>query len=111
MTATYEDAGLIMQIARWGTEMGLEAAMAVIWAEDFDAETASFSEEAIGKVAAFGEFVGTFVKHGILDEALVLDTWWLQGLWARVGPAAIRDRERMGEPRLFENFEAVATRS
>jgi hypothetical protein len=111
MTATYEDAGLIMQIARWATEMGLEEAMSVIWAEEFDPETASLSDQALGRIAGFGEFVGTFVKHGILDEALVLDLWWMQGIWDRVGPAALRQRERAGEPRLFENFEALANRA
>jgi hypothetical protein len=109
MTATYDDARLIMQIARWGAEMGLEDAMAVIWADDFDPEAAEMRNPAIGKVLTFGEFIGTFVKHGILDKALVIDTWWIDGLWARVGPAALRDRARLGEPRLFENFEALAS--
>lgn len=31
-------------------------------------------------------------------------------MWGRVGPAAIRNREQLGEPRLYENFEALATR-
>jgi len=30
---------------------------------------------------------------------------------ARVGPAAKRQREKLGEPRLYENFEALAAGS
>jgi hypothetical protein len=57
----------------------------------------------------FGETVGTFVKQGVLDRGLVEDLWWIEGMWSRVGPAAQRQRQRLGEPRLFENFESLAT--
>ena len=58
-------------------------------------------------VCAFGELVGTLVKQGVLDRGLVMDLWWMEGLWSRVGPAAKRQREQVGEPPLFENFEAL----
>jgi hypothetical protein len=44
----------------------------------------------------------------VLDRGLALDMWWIEGLWSRVGPAAGRQRERLGEPRLSENFEKLA---
>jgi hypothetical protein len=109
MPATYEDAQLMMQIVRWGTEMGLEDAMSVIWAEDFEPDSAEMSNPAVGKVLGYGEFLGTFVKQGILDRGLVIDMWWVEGIWARVGPAALKLRANAGEPRLYENFEALAT--
>ncbi len=56
----------------------------------------------------FFETNGTFTKQGLLDRALLLDLWWVSGMWAQIGPAAIRQREKVGEPRLFENFEALA---
>jgi hypothetical protein len=108
MPATYEDANLVMQIVRWGTEMGLTDAVLVVLADEFDPETASADDPAVLKVLNFGEVVGTFVNQGVLDRGLVLDMWWMAGLWSRVGPAAGRQREHLGEPRLSENFEKLA---
>jgi hypothetical protein len=108
MPATYDDAAILMQVVRWGTEMGLDEAGQHIFSDDFDAGAASVDDLPVGKLLAFGETIGTLVKHGILDKALVLDLYWIPGTWARVGPAAMRERERLGEPRLYENYEAMA---
>ena len=108
MPATYDDANLVMQIVRWGTEMGLTDAVRVVLGDDFDPETASPDDPSVQKVLSFGEVVGTFVNQGVLDRGLVLDMWWIEGLWSRVGPAARRKREHLGEPRLSENFEKLA---
>jgi hypothetical protein len=108
MAATYEDAALMMQVVRWGTDMGLDEAGRVLFADAFDPEAATADDEPVGKMLAFGETLGTLVKHGILDKDLVLDLWWVAGTWARVGPAALRAREHVGEPRLYENYEALA---
>jgi hypothetical protein len=109
MAATHEDAALVVQIVRWGSEMGLDEAAHSLFAEGFDAEAASVDDPAVRKMLAFGETVGTLVKHGVLDRDLVVDLWWIDGTWARVGPAARRERERLDEPRLYENIEALAT--
>lgn len=108
MPATYDDANLVMQIVRWGTELGLPDALKDILADDFDPDTASIDDAAVQKALAFGETVGTFVKQGVLDRGLVMDLWWVEGLWARVGQAARRQRDHLGEPRLWENFEKLA---
>jgi hypothetical protein len=106
---TYEDAQLMIQIAQWGTALGTDEAMARIFAEDFDPEAADvIDDEAVRKLLVFGESIGTLTKHGLLSTQLVNDWIWLDGLWARLGPAALRMRERHGEPRLWENFEALA---
>jgi hypothetical protein len=107
MPATYDDANLVMQIVRWGTEMGLTDAVLAVLADDFDPETASTDDPSVQKVLNFGEVVGTFVNQSVLDRGLVTDMWWMEGLWARVGPAARRQREHLGEPRLSENFEKL----
>ena len=107
MPATYDDANLVMQIVRWGTEMGLTDAVLAVLADDFDPETASTDDPSVQKVLNFGEVVGTFVNQGVLDRGLVSDMWWMEGLWSRVGPAARRQREHLGEPRLSENFEKL----
>ena len=108
MPATYDDAAILMQVVRWGTEMGLDEAGQYIFSEEFDAGMASTDDLPVGKMLAFGETIGALVNHGILDKALVLDLYWIPGTWARVGPAALRERERLGEPRLYENYEALA---
>lgn len=109
MGAKHEDAALVMQIVRWGTEMGLDEATHEIFADGFDPEVASADHKAVRTMLMFGETIATLVKHKILDKDLVEDLWWVDGAWARVGPAAKKARERLGEPRLYENFEALAT--
>jgi hypothetical protein len=108
VAATHEDAELVLQIVRWGTEMQLDDAVAVLFADGFDPETASMEEPAVRKALSFGEIVGTLVKQNLLNRELVHDLWWVEGIWARVGPAAVHQREKFGEPRLYENFEALA---
>jgi hypothetical protein len=106
---THEDAKLMIQIAQWGTSLGTDEAMARIFAEDFDPAAAdAMDDDGVRKLLVFGESIGTLTKYGLLSTQLVNDWLWLEGLWARVGPAAMRMRERHGEPRLWENFEALA---
>ena len=108
MPATHEDAHLVVQLARWGSEMGAEDASEVIFSDAFDSANASVQDAAVHKMLTFAEVVGTLVKQGLLDRALVLDLWWVSGIWSRLAPAARRERERLGQPRLYENIEALA---
>jgi hypothetical protein len=106
--ATHEDAVLLVQLLRWGTEKGLVEAVNAVFADDFDPEHASTRDAAVLNLLEFGEGVGTLVKYDLLDRDLVLDTWAIALVWRRLEPAARRERDRIGEPRLFENFEALA---
>ena len=90
MPATYDDAGILMQIVRWGTEMGIEEACRGIFSDDFDPKLATVDDRPVAKMVSFFETVSTLVKHGVLDKQLVLDLFWISGTWARVGPAATR---------------------
>jgi len=103
-----EDAALLVQLAQWGTSMGLQAAMSAIFADDFDPDSASSRDEPVSTVLGFGETVGTLTKNGLIDTGLVLDWLSVSGSWARVGPAALKAREEYGVPALYENFEALA---
>ena len=109
MPATYDDAQLVVQILRWASDMGLEDAAHALFASSFDADAATTDNPAVRKMLGFGETIATLVKHHVLDAGLVRDLWWVEGMWARVGPAARRERERMSEPRLYENFDAFVT--
>ena len=110
MTApTIEDAQMMIQLAQWGTSLGLQDAMPAVFDEDFDPQTAdAMTDESVRTLLMFGESIGTLTKHGLLNVELVKDWLWFEGIWSRVGPAALRQRELHGEPRLYENFEALA---
>ena len=105
--ATREDAQLLVQVLQWGNGMGLEEAMQHVFSKDYDPETAPMDDPAVAKVLSFGETLGTFVKHGVLDRELVVDLVWVEGLWRKVRRHALAAREEEHEPRLYEHFEAL----
>jgi hypothetical protein len=99
----------MIQIAQWGTALGLQDAMPQIFDDSFDPDTADVgSDESVRTILAYCESIGTLTKNGLLSSELVHDWLWIDGIWSRVGPAALRQREKFGEPRLYENFEALA---
>jgi hypothetical protein len=106
--ADMEDAKLIVQLAQWGSMMGLDDATKELFAEDFSAENATIEDDSVRCVLHFGETVGTLTKNGILSQELVLDWLWVAGMWERVAPAALKQRKQHGVDALYENFEALA---
>ena len=107
---THEDAVLMVQLAQWGTSLGIESAMPHVFSDEFDPNSADVMvDEAVRKILMFGESIATLTKHDLLSAKLVRDWLWVEGMWSRVGPAALKQRERFSEPRLYENFEALAT--
>src|ERR1700691_3931914 len=109
MVATYEDAGLLVQLMRLDAEMGVGEAMAAIFSPSFDAETASMDDANVRKILFFGEAVGALVKHNVLDRDLVRDIYWFDGMWPRVKFHALAAREQENEPSLYENFELLVS--
>ena len=106
---TNSDAQLMIQIAQWGTSLGVEEALPQLFADDFDPDTADALENpAVRKMLMFGESIATLTKHDLLSKKLVNDWLWIEGIWSRVGPVALKQRVRFNEPRLYENFEALA---
>ena len=108
--ADRQDGAMLVQLAQWGSTMGLEEAMQAVWADDFDPETASADDLLVSRLLNWGETIGTLTKNGLIDTDLVLDWLWVSGVWARVGPAAIKARDKHGVPALYENFEALAAK-
>jgi hypothetical protein len=55
------------------------------------------------------EQVGSFLKHGLLDERTVMDVSWSssQGVWKALEPVIERMRRTRGDT-LYENFEYFA---
>ncbi|MGB8179469.1 MAG: hypothetical protein WCF63_04825 [Acidimicrobiales bacterium] len=109
MTATYDDAALVVQLLRWDSEAGVEEALSVIFSESFEGEKAAPDDPSIRKVLMFGEAVGALVKHNVLDRDLIRDVYWFDGIWSRVKFHALAAREQEGEPSLYENFELLVS--
>jgi hypothetical protein len=107
-TPTREDATLLIQINQWMAMSGVNEQMPKLFAEGFDPQTAEPNDEPVRLALGTFETIGTLVKHGLLSGELVKDWMWIEGIWKRVGPAAMRARTDAGEPRLYENFEALA---
>jgi hypothetical protein len=108
MPATHDDAVLMIELAKWGSMIGLGEASREIFADDFDPNVAEVTDASVSNMLNFGETIGTLVKNGLIDRDLVYDWLWVEGTWARVAPAAKRAREKAGVPQLYENYEALA---
>ena len=109
MAGSREDAKLVVELAKLGAMSGVGDAAAKIFSDGFDPDTAELSDPEVRLVLGYNETVATLVKNDLLDRDLVLDWLWVTGTWDRVGPAALRARERAGVPALYENFEALVT--
>ncbi len=110
MEVTHEDATIFMDLVRWSGEIGLSTALSEIYADGFDPTDESINNESVRKVLMFGETAGALVKHNVLPWELLSDLFWFEGMWSKVGSHALLIRERHGDPRLYEHFEALAAR-
>ncbi len=109
--ATYEDASVLLQLLQWGATSGLEDALRRVFDPAFAVHPdpdASGGDPAVGVALTFFETAGALVKHGVLDIDLLHDTYWVAGVWSRVSAYALAMRAHASEPRLYENFEALA---
>jgi hypothetical protein len=108
VAGTHDDAMLMVELAKWGSMIGLADATRVVFSDEFDPATAETNDPAIQPVFFFFETVGTLVKNGLLNRELVYDWLWVSGSWARVSDAARRARAKAGVDALYENYEALA---
>lgn len=109
MTEVLEDAKMIVELAKWGTDMGLEDALARLFRPDSESGSGADDDSSVRTVLWFYEMVGTLVRRGALNGDFVKDVWWVEGMWPLVQSHVVAAREGSGEPRLYENFEALAT--
>ncbi len=107
MSITNEEAQLVVQLASWGTALGVEDALAELFSEGFDPTDGSADNSSVRDVLWYFETVGTLSKHGALSKSLANDLWWLSGIWDRVRAHVEFARSGSGEPRLYENFELL----
>lgn len=114
---TYQDASLMLQLAQWGAVSGLSEAINWLWSDQFIPDYAEFvkkyplgSEGSLNatKVCGYFETLATLWKHGLLNEELVFDWLAVSMIWDRIKGYALGVRQVAGNPRLYENFEALA---
>jgi hypothetical protein len=110
---THEDADLMLQLVRsWPVE-----ATDWIWSDEFIPdykESAAKDTEAgegsanIRAVLNWYETIGTLHKHGLLNEDLLFDWLAIDLTWDRMKSHALGRRAEIGNPHMYENFEAMA---
>lgn len=112
---TYQDATLIIQMAQLGS--GMDTARAWIWSDKFIPDFPEFikkyprgSEEYsnVMKICGWMELLGAFYKHKLINEELLFDWLAVDLVWERLKGFAIGVRDKAEDPRLYENFEALA---
>jgi len=116
---TREDATLVVQLATLGAELALAEATNFIWSDQFVGEYEEFKRrhapgskgfEQVNKTAGWYETIATLVKNDLLSAELVHDWLAVEMTWRRLEGILVGMREESGEPRLFENFQALAAR-
>lgn len=114
---TYQDAGVLLKMAELGIDMDLGELTGWLYSDQFIPDYAEFSKkyaadsEEFNKVRSllmWYETLGTLYKHDLFHGDLLFD-WVLIGApWERLKSFALAQREQSGNPRMFENFEALA---
>ena len=114
---TYQDAKLMLQFAQWGAASDLNGALNWLWSDQFIPDYAEFQKKyprgsegslLAGKICSFYETLGTLYKHGLFNEDLLFDWQAVSMVWDRIKGFALGVRQEVGDPRLWENFEAMA---
>jgi hypothetical protein len=110
---THEDAQIMLQLVQaWPTD-----ATDWIWSDDFIPDHDEFMQKypgageelsSIRAILNWYETIGTLFKHGLLNEDLLFDWLAIYAVWDRVKSHALAWRAETGEPRMYENFEAMA---
>jgi len=114
---TYQDANILLKLMKLSTMAGLSAATNWMWSDQFILDYEDFikkypvgSEEygKVSKICGHYETIGTLWKHKLINEELLFDWLAVDLVWNRVKGIALGVRQESGEPRIFENFEAMA---
>lgn len=112
-----DDADILLRLAELSTSFNLNEALGFLFSDRFIADPAAFQaaygeqddeRDDVRRVLGYFETVGTLFKHDLLPADLLFDWIAVHLVWERVKPHALAAREKAGEPRLYENFEAMA---
>jgi len=114
---THQDASLMLGLLQLSSTPSFDRAGAFVWGPDFKADYNSFvakypdtSEEYghVLAVAGWFEVLATLWKHHLINETLLFDWILVPPRWHKLEGFIGGMRSATGEPRYFENFEALA---
>jgi hypothetical protein len=117
---TRDDALLILRAQQQAAMSKTPSAFAFAARKDFNGDYKKFIKDhppgsamytKATKIAIYYEGLGTMWKHGLINEDLLFDWFYVHGAWDRMKGFVLGGREAAGEPRLGENFEAMAKAS
>ena len=115
---TREDATLLVDVFNGPAGERASAGVELLWTfqepPTLEALTAAHASGSAGYLDVMGvltvcERLGTFVKNGVLHKGLTLDLVGVAYVWARCAPLVSDLRQQRQNPKLFENFEWLAT--
>lgn len=114
---TATDAQLLLQLIQTGAATGADEGWSLLQAFDSPPTMSQLRRRhpqgtveyrQVGAFLESCETLGTFVKHGLIHRGLTHDLFWVAGAWRICEKLCRALRKEAGEPRLFENFEALA---
>jgi len=114
---TYNDANVMLQLARWGSEAGLQDAYSFLWSDEFEEDFEAFEKKYpwgtqerkyAMVICGWYESLAALWVNGLLNEKLISDWVAVAMVWDRIKNYALGIRERTGEPKIYEHFEALA---
>jgi hypothetical protein len=88
-----------------------------LWSDQFIPDRAEFVKKhpfgsdgnlKAAKICGCYETVGALWKHGLINKDLLFDWLAVSAVWDRIKGYALGVRQEAGNPRLYENFEAMA---
>ena len=114
---SYRDATLMLQLAQMHSTLGVQDAMNWLWSDQFATDYTEFSRKyprgseeqlMVSKIVGYFETLGTLYKHGLFNEDLLFDWLAVSMVWDRIKGYALGVRQAVGNPGMYENFEAMA---
>ena len=114
---THQDATLLLQLVQLHSTTGLSEAMNWVWSDHFILDYDNFIKKypagcyeniKVSKICGHFETIGTLWKHKLINEELLFDWFAIAMVWDSVKGFALGVRQESGEPRIYDNFEAMA---
>jgi len=114
---TYQDASIMLQLAMWGATAGTPKASSFMWSDKYETDYKAFVKKYPAGSDEYGfaslicgwyETLGTLFKHDLFNRELLFDWLLVSAVWDRLKGFVLGVREEAKEPRLYENFEAMA---
>ena len=114
---TFQDASLMLQLAQLSAVSGLQKANAFLWSDKYEADYKEFVKKYptgtdeysyASQICGWFETLGTLLKYDLFNRELLFDWLLVSAVWDRIKGFALGVREEGKEPRLYENFEAMA---